>query len=126
MKFLEAIVAFYAGASAVSALSIPRDVTALAVRAADDISTIHASLFDSKALEKRKGGGGRGGGSSSSRLVLLDIFTENPTLRTRALDLRQRNPTFQGNLLCYGRSEDAVTLRQVGFCLLLSGSGFGF
>ncbi|KAK0653883.1 hypothetical protein DIS24_g5590 [Lasiodiplodia hormozganensis] len=66
MKFLEAIVAFYVGASAVSALSIPRDVTALAVRAADDISTIHASLFDSKALEKRKGGGGRGGGSSSS------------------------------------------------------------
>ncbi|KAL1617370.1 putative conserved glycine-rich protein [Diplodia seriata] len=68
MRLLHTVVAFYAGASAVSALSIPRDVSALAVRATDDISTIGAraaSLFDSKALEKRKGGGGRGGGSSS-------------------------------------------------------------
>lgn len=67
MKLLQLLVA---SVCAVSALSVPRDLSAVALRAADDgitnLEARAASLFDSKALEKRKGGGGRSGGSSSS------------------------------------------------------------
>lgn len=68
MRFSQALVAYYAIASA-SALSLPRDVSAVALHAADDVSAFEAraaSIFDSNPLEKRKGGGGRGGSSSSS------------------------------------------------------------
>ncbi|KAF4301669.1 putative conserved glycine-rich protein [Botryosphaeria dothidea] len=68
MRFSQALVAYYAIASA-SALSLPRDVSAVALHAADDVSAFEAraaSIFDSNSLEKRKGGGGRGGSSSSS------------------------------------------------------------
>ncbi|EKG18191.1 hypothetical protein MPH_04580 [Macrophomina phaseolina MS6] len=69
MRFLHTLVAVHAGVSVVSALTLPRDVSAVALRAVDDVSNIEAraaSLFASKSLEKRKGGGGRSGGSSSS------------------------------------------------------------
>ncbi|KAK8187371.1 hypothetical protein IWZ00DRAFT_334709 [Phyllosticta capitalensis] len=71
MKFFHNLcVLAVACATTASALSVPRDTHALALRDEDALNDVlgprAADVIHANALEKRKGGGGRGGGSSSS------------------------------------------------------------
>ena len=45
---------------------------------------------------------------------LLDVLTEDPSVGAGALDLRERNPAFKGNLLGDGSSEDDIPGRKLG------------
>ena len=53
---------------------------------------------------------------------LLDVLTEDPSVGASALDLRERNATFKGNLLSNGSSEDNAP----GGKLSLGRGRFGF
>ena len=60
--------------------------------------------WTSSSLRRRS----TGSGSTGTRRILLDIFFQNATLRTRALDLQQRNTTLQSDALGHRSGENMV------------------